>query len=62
MKNRLYKNAHRFFVLSICSICIGVVFLFIGGLSYTNPQLEFVELYNLEPLKNLLFTLLPSLK
>jgi TRAP-type C4-dicarboxylate transport system permease small subunit len=56
------KYAKLYLIACFCCIFIALAALFIGGLSYSNPTLDFYSLYKIEPIKNFIFTLLPSIK
>jgi len=46
----------------VTSLVLGMIVLFIGGLSYANPKLEFAALFKLEPLQNLIYTIIPKIQ
>jgi len=56
------KKQKMLFYSCVASSAIGCAILFIGGLSYVNPKLEFGALFKLEPLQNLIYSIIPEFK
>lgn len=59
----LLKKQHKVLFFSfIASLILGMFLLFLGGLAYVNPKLEFSALFKLEPLQNFIYSLIPTIE
>lgn len=58
-RNHIKKNLIIFIYLAGIASALGVVFILLAGLSYSNPNLSFFELFQKDPFIKLLHTFLP---
>jgi len=58
-KKHLKKNLIIFAYAAGIASALGIIFILIAGLSYSNPNLSFIELFQKDPFIKLLHTFLP---
>lgn len=61
-KNKTSTRFTILFPLSIITLTLGVIILFLGALTHFNPNISFQNLWTREPLMNLVHAILPSIK